>query len=57
MCDDDEWIRLTEAEAITADIQEGQVTCAASNGAAHDQDVDPKKVRPQKENSPHSWQR
>ena len=37
--DDGEWVRsLTEAEASTGDIPEGQVTC--------DQSADPKKVRP-----------
>ena len=46
MSGDDEWIRsLTEAQAVTADTPEGQVTYAAPHGLAHDQVVDPKEVR------------
>ena len=45
--DDDEWIRsLTEAEAITAELPEVQVTLAAQDTTSGDTDVDPKKVRP-----------
>ena len=40
--DDDEWIgSLTEAETITADIAEGQVTYAIPNGTVRDQSVRP----------------
>ena len=36
--DDDEWIRLLiEAEAVTADIPEGHVTCANLGDAVHDE--------------------
>ena len=40
MFEDDEWIlSLTRADATIADSLEGQLTSAASNGAAQDQDV------------------
>ena len=43
---DDEWIRsLTEAEVITTDILEVQVTQAAQGETWRDEDVDNKKVR------------
>ena len=45
--DDDDWGRsLTEAEANTAGVPEGQGTHAAPDGTSHNQAVDPKKVRP-----------
>ena len=37
---------LTEAETITVDIPEGQVTHGALDHTTQDQEVDPKKVRP-----------
>ena len=55
MFEDDEWIlSLTRADATIADIPEWQLTSAASNGAAQDQDVylSPKRCDPFKlENS------
>ena len=42
MFDDDEWIRsLTDAEAITADILERQVTSVAQGDTSQNQGVDP----------------